>query len=714
MNQQHHPVIKDLCTILCNKTQNTETSFFKAEIAYFLGKMAACMRVKVSTEDRGDIPVNIYALGLAVSGAGKGFSINIMEDQLLGKFKQEFMENTFPTVAMGSINDIAETRSIKNSSNQQDELELLLKDYKNTGAYPFTFDSGTAPAVKQLRNKLLMAGCGSINLQIDEIASNLLNVVDVLNLFLELYDQGKAKQKITKNTIESVRTEELDGSTPANMLLFGTQSKLLDGGQIEDMFFSFLDTGYARRCIFGLMGADKKAYATLTPEETYDRLICKENDELVNKWSDHFYTLAALTNYGKKISLPRETAIELIKYKCECELLAESLPEHAEIKKAEISHRYFKALKLAGAYAFIDGTEVITSTQLAQAILLVEESGAAFQGILNRDKPYVKLAKFLAGEKTEVTHADLTEALPFYKTGNVFRSELMSLAIAWGYKNNVIIKKSFTDGIEFFTGEKLEATSLEHVKLSYSNHMASDYEPTVAPFSALHTLTQSANLHWCNHAFRGNHRSESNVITGFNLLVLDCDGGTSLNTCHELLKDYVFMTHETKRSTPELNRYRLVIPINYALNLHSNEYKEVLTAVMDYLPIQGLDSASRERSHKWETCATGNHYYNLEGKVFDILPFIPATSKNIEHKNVLAKYASMDSLDRWFIQQGVEGNRSNNMIKYALVLFDTGIDYDTAKEKIKQLNSKTASPLTQQELDTTVLATLFKKYKDTI
>ena len=28
-------------------------------------------------------------------------------------------------------------------------------------------------------------------------------------------------------------------------------------------------------------------------------------------------------------------------------------PEHEEIKEAEISHRYFKALKLAGAYALV-------------------------------------------------------------------------------------------------------------------------------------------------------------------------------------------------------------------------------------------------------------------------------------------------------------------------------------------------------------------------
>ena len=37
--------------------------------------------------------------------------------------------------------------------------------------------------------------------------------------------------------------EEIDGKTPTNALLFGTPSKLLDGGQTEDQFYSFLKQG---------------------------------------------------------------------------------------------------------------------------------------------------------------------------------------------------------------------------------------------------------------------------------------------------------------------------------------------------------------------------------------------------------------------------------------------------------------------------------------
>ena len=92
---------------------------------------------------------------------------------------------------------------MKNGTNDpQTEFDKVNTEFNKAGAYPFTFDSGTAPAVKQLRHKLLLANCGAINLQIDEIGSNLVKEVEVLNLFLELYDQGMTKQKLTKNTAD--------------------------------------------------------------------------------------------------------------------------------------------------------------------------------------------------------------------------------------------------------------------------------------------------------------------------------------------------------------------------------------------------------------------------------------------------------------------------------------------------------------------------------
>ena len=344
----HHPAIEEIVEVLCNKTQNTDRGFFRVEMAYFLAKMASSMRATIVTKDRGEIPVNIYALALATSGFGKGYSVNVVETEFLKGFKKRFMEDTFPIIAEKHLWEIANDRAARNGTDQQEEFEKVEGEFKRAGAIPFTFDSGTPPAVKQLRHKLMMGNCGAINLQIDEIGSNLMGSADVLTLFLELYDQGLVKQKLTKNTAENTRGEELDGKTPTNMLLFGTPSKLLDGGQTEDQFYDMLDTGYARRCLFGIGQHSRKAHNTQTPEEIYANLTQPSNSAVIDKWATKFHRLADASMYGWRMQVEDDVGIALLTYKIECEKAADQMADHEEIRKAVQHEKLAHELRLPG------------------------------------------------------------------------------------------------------------------------------------------------------------------------------------------------------------------------------------------------------------------------------------------------------------------------------------------------------------------------------
>lgn len=705
----HHPALDEIVQVLCNKTQNTDKGFFQAEVAYFLAKIASCMRAVIVTKDRGEIPVNIYALAVATSGFGKGHSISIMEGEFLKGFKTRFMEDTFYVIAEQNLWNIANQRAARNGTDQQEEFEKAEKEFKQAGPYTFTFDSATPPAVKQLRQKLLLSSIGAINLQIDEIGSNLVGSTDVLNLFLELYDQGMVKPKLTKNTTENQRGEELDGKTPTNALLFGTPSKLLDGGQVEDQFYSFLDIGYARRCIFGF-GVETPAEAQLTAAELFKRLTESENADIINKWSNTFHNLADPSFYGWKIVVEDEVSIALLEYKLHCDALARNLPEHEEIKKAELKHRFFKVLKLAGAYAFIDQSTELELEHLHSAMKLVEESGASFQSILNREKSYVKLAKFIADVGNEVTHADLLEKLPFYSRSNAGRNEMMTLAIAWGYKQHIIIKKTFVDGIEFFKGEKLKETNLDEIIVSYSDHWAYGYLAEKVPFNRLDVLTGTAGMHWANHHFRNAHRAEENVIAGFNAVVIDVDEGITLEAAQELLKEYTFMTYTTKRHQTEGygDRFRIILPINYTLELDQEEYREFMNAVMEWLPFKA-DEQANQRARKWESCDTGHTHYN-EGELLDALNFIPKTSRNEQHKQQISKLENLGNLERWFAQRIATGNRNNHMIKYALALVDSGMALVDVQQLVGEFNKKLNNPLSDDEINNTIMVTAAKRY----
>lgn len=708
---KHHPAIEDIVSVLCNKTQNNDKGFFRAEVAYFLGKVAACMRASVQTRHLGNVPINIYTLALATSGYGKGYSVNIVENKFLTKFKRRFMDSTFHEIAMKNLINIADDRAINKGTGQAEELEKVEKEFDRAGPVPFTFDSGTAPAVKQLREKLLMGKIGSMNLQIDEIGSNLIGQTEMLNVFLELYDQGLIKTKLVKNTAENLRAEELDGKTPCNMLLFGTPSKLLDGGQTENEFYSFLDTGYARRCIFGFGRQVQRAGLKLSAAEIYNNLTKPMNNTVIDHWANHFAKLADPSMFDWKINVPDDVAIRLLEYKIACEMAADKLPEHREIQKAELSHRYFKALKLAGAYAFIDQATDMDVDHLMSAILLVEQSGASFEDILNREKTYVKLARFIASSEDELTHADMNSALSFYKMSTTARNELMMLAMAWGYKNHIIIKKTFVDGIEFFTGETLKETDLDRMIVAYSDSFAYNYKGDYAPFDKLDTLFQHPDMHWINHHVQDGHRNEEKIIPGCNMIIIDVDGEVSLSAVHDLLKDYKFITYTTKRHTEEENRFRLVMPTNYVLDLSADDYKAMMDSFLAWLPFAS-DPSANQRSKKWMAHANGQfHINNGEGtELLDVLPFIPKTTRNESFREGLKPLESLDNLERWFAQRMASGNRNNHMIKFALALVDSGMPLVEVSQKVHAFNQKLSEPLETDEIDQTVMVTVGKRY----
>lgn len=712
----HHPMIEEIVDALCTKTQNTDRPFMRTMVCYFLGKMAGSMRATIETKDRGSIPVNIYALSLAVSGSGKTHSVGILENELTKGFQERFMGTTFPEIAEQHLLEIANERLVKLPASHEETIDTVLTkvkgEFSRKGGMAFHFDSGSSPAVKQIREKMVMARIGALNLQVDEIGKNLMNSSEALTLYLELYDQGLTKQKLTKNSTDNVRGEELEGKTPANCLLFGEPTSLLDGAKNEEEFMSMLQTGYARRCIFAY-GHRVRASDSLTPAEIYARLTDATNDTLMDKWSTHFTLLADPAKYGWKIFVEDEVAIELLTYRIECERIADELPEQEETRKAEISHRYFKALKLAGALAFADESSEVTMDHLYQSIKMVEESGEAFGRILSREKKHVKLARFLATVGSEQTQADLLESLPFYKGPVSIRNDMMTMAMSWGYKNHIIIKKTFEHAVEIFLGETLKPTSLDTLTLSYSDHVAYRYRSERVPFDRLHELTQLPGHHWLNHALvRGDegegHRAGENIVQGFDMVVVDIDGGVSVAAVRELLKDYTFLIYTTKSHTDEANRFRIILPVNYRLELDGDEFKEFMSNVFSWLPFEILDDKTGQRERKWETFP-GQHWYN-EGELLDALKFIPKTSKNEEYKASIVKLENLDNLERWFAQRMVSGNRNNQMLRFAMMLADTGVlAYQDIERRVMEFNSKLDNKLPDDELRSSVLITVARK-----
>lgn len=700
----HFKLSEDLVEVLMHKTQSPEPLFFRILVAYYFTKVASMMHCNIKTHDRGIIPVNMYAINLSPSGTGKGHSTNIMEEEVINQFRDEFLNSTIEVRANMNLDKLALERSIKRNSNRDVEEIAVKKEYDKLGAMPFSFDGGTSPAVKQVRHKVLMADAGSLNFEMDEIGSNLLGNVEVLTTYLELFDVGKVKPKLTKNTSDNVRNEDINGRTPTNMMLFGTGTKLLDGDKVEQEFDDMLGTGYARRCFFGYT-TETNRVNTLTPGEIYDMLTSSKDSTFLSNLSNQLHSLADMVNFDKELTMTRDISVLLIEYKMYCEDKALTLGLHEETRKAELSHRYFKALKLAGTFAFIEQNHEITETILYNAIKLVEESGEAFAKVLTRERNYVKLAKYIASIGREVTHVDLVEDLPCYKGTAQIKQEMMSLATAYGYKNNIIIKKSFIDGIEFLSGESLKEVDTKSMTISYSQQMSDNYINEQVNFDDIQKLTQATGFHWINHYVMNGDRREKSIIPGFNLLVLDVDGGTPLDTVKLLFKGLKFHAYATKSNTDADNRFRLILPMNYELKLSKEEYTQFMENIYEWLPFD-VDTSTKDRCRKW--LANKASWFTNDGELFDVLPFIPKTQKNEERKKIYTDQQSLNNLQRWFINNTGEGNRSNQMIKYALLLVDSGHTYEIIHSMVRDFNDRLPNKLSDDELLSTIMQSTMK------
>lgn len=703
----YFPLAEKLVEVLQTKTQNSNPLFFRVITAYYFSMVAGHMRAGIKNwVGKGILPINSYAIALSTSGSGKGHSTTLIEQEVLSGFKEKFIEHTFPIMAECNIESLAMRRASKSGKDVDDERAKLEKTYNDLGALMFSFDSATVPAIKQMRQKLLIANAGSCNLTIDEAGANLGSSVEALHAYLELYDKGLIRDKLVKSSSENTRFERIDGHTPSNLLMFGTPSKLLDGTRTEELFYELLEMGYARRCIFGFSNASTKNHIK-SVDELKRQLFNSDHDDDLEELNQHFSLLADPDLVNSQLTLTDDAIDLLLAYRLHCENTSATLSEFEAIRKAELEHRYFKVLKLAGAYAFVDNSKSITTNYVENAIKLIEDSGEAFVQLLTPQKPYVKLAKYLSSVPHEVTLADLDIDLPSFKGSKAQKDEMILMAIAWGYKNSIVIKKSYADSILFLHADSIQETNLDEVVLSYSKDITTGYKADKVPFNKLDKLLTTANYHWLNHHLKEGYRKEDNCIIGFNLLVLDIDGTCNLSTAQMLLKGYKAIYQTTKSHTDRDHHYRIILPLNYTLKLNAKDYKDMYNNIIQSLPFE-VDTQCNQRSRKWETNKNAV-IEHTDGELFDILPFIPKTTKNEERQSHLKDQEHLDNLERWIINNTGDGNRNNMLLRYALVLLDSGLNQHQIKDKVLALNDKLIDKLDELEIMSTILYTVAQR-----
>jgi hypothetical protein len=646
------------------------------------------------------------------SGVGKGFSNFIMNQEVVAEFRKEFNEVTMPFISNFWLEKLAKKLSTANGTDFDVELENINKEYSDLGEMMFSFDSGSVAGLKQLRQKFLMAHIGALSFIADEIGSNLTEpgVMDLVKAFLELYDMGVIGDKLLKNGKDAKRVRHLSGTTPANMMLYGTPTKLYDGSVVEKLYRQVLSTGMARRSFFAHSEPSPRDM-TMTPEEVYNISIAVSKSGVLEKYNKRFKHLANKSNYRADITFSKECSLELIEYEQYCFRQSANCKSTEDDKKAELDHSYFKVLKLSAAYAFIDGEKEVQLHHLFSAIRCGLDSTEVFNKfVINQPRPYTRLLNYLCklSKGYEVTYADLSKDLAFFPSAKSARIDMLTLAAADGYKNNISLISRTENDVELFSVKQLEPTNLEELIVSYSDKVSRDYVNVVLSWEDLPALLTSADIHWVSHHTNKGVRNEANIIEGFNLVVLDIDKYVDIETVKLTLADYSYITHTTKRHTDKEHRFRIVLPLSHEVELDGDEFNKFMQNIFDWLPFD-CDTATAQRSRKWAT-HQGHSHIN-EGELLNVHKFIPQSGKAEKLNQLNNNLVNVPNLEKWFIRQVTEGQgRNNTLFKYAMVLADLRTMSEKAVLKaVVDLNNRLENPITETRIYSTIGISVAKR-----
>ncbi len=690
--------IKENIAINSNLTEE----YLNIVILYKLSQVGTNMRARIRYVDGSFIPVNIYGLALADSGRGKGRIMNMMSPYFK-PFEKEFMNNYAPDKVAENLQHRIEQYAVKKGIEPNEAEAEIMKHWRRLPKHLYSFSDATIEGVKAFREKLTIANMGSVNMEIDEIASNMDRVADIFGLYLECYDMGLAKQKLIK-----VDSNSDSGAVEHNLLMYGTPARLLNGSKLEDQFFDMLREGYGRRLLYAF--DDNQNTVIQDTESRYEKLINTSTVETADDIGIEIKEYCNTSSSNVDIDIEKEEVLIIMDYENRCLEKANKLSELKDIEKAELSHRYWRALKIAGLLAYFEPEKKITKELIEEAIKIVELSGEAFNKIMNREPNYKRLFNFLVDINKKVTQSELVENLYFYNTSNKStKDEMINLAKSYAYDAGGVVKETARDGVQFLSAEMLKKTNTNEVFLSVSNDLAYDYEPKVGEWDNMHKVL-SSGLEWTVHHFEDKHRTSDKVIKGFNLLVIDVDDGVQLALAQSLMSNYKYVCHHTKRSTPESNRFRMVFLLDKTLELDEDDYKQFMSNFFDFLPFE-VDKQASDISRKWSTVTGCDVFYN-EGELINALDFLPETSRSETMKNKILDMSNLSALERYFMLNASDGNRNHMMIRFALTLVDGGLEYQEIEEKIFELNDKISNGLPEREIRQTVLRTVIKKLEE--
>jgi hypothetical protein len=689
---------------------------FKLKLAITLSELitfGAHLRKPIKLYDGTIVPTNAIVFALSASGTSKDKSLNAVRKSL--SYAYEYIET--------QRKEFAKTKAESAARLDGSEAENWAAYYK--APKPLQTGLGTVEGLLQHFSDIAENPLGSGSIMTSEIGSDLQqnsNMVDIIKTIAVAYDLGNVPPKIVKS--HENQTSALKGF-PINALFFGSQEAILYDSQIRSKFKMIFSIQLARRSIFSFTPEPPEKLVITSIDDVHEYRI-KERERV-------FKAQKALNEFTSELVLntdhnPLEVSDEALKlfdiYLEYNSLVSDDMSNKFPISKISRKHKQWLALKLAGTYAILDGSEMILEDHYSYAINTVEllsEDLTDFEKELVKE-PYEQLADFckLKAENGEFA-LSLHELRKMGYVGGTGASkskveELCTLANSYdetgaysSHENGIIYKeivKTDVVGVSY----KIFETNLKGEKLKdfMARNSTDGYEFFETSFEDLENLL-CENAIYSSFRFKDGIHHKDNLEGGTKFLILDVDKSVLTDTeAHTLLNEYNHYIVRTSNPDNEF-KFRIVIEMDAVVDLDPITWKCFLQETAEEL---GLIVDPLPQSQIMLSYADRNILKNLEGKTLESKYLIDRAIKRVRDKpkpaNTLPAKEKQAKLDdpRITFAYAFEcepGERSNKIYRALAHSIDLGADAEYVEALAIEINEYITEPMDLPRLQRTLI-----------
>lgn len=695
---------------------------FKLKLVITLSELitfSSHLRKPIKLHDGTIVPTNAIVFALSASGTSKDKSLNAVRKSLSDGYF--FIEEERKEFARKKAESAARLEG--------DEAENWPRYYH--APKPLQTGLGTVEGLMHHFADIAENPTGAGSILTSEIGSELQNngsMVDIIKTISIGYDLGNIPPKIVKS--HENQTSAIKG-LPINALFFGSQEALLFDNQIKAKFRMVFNTQLARRSLFAF-----------TPE-TPDKLKINSIEELTayrNKERDRVYEAQAALNaitseLVKEIDhTPLEISAEAqqlfdvyLEYNS---ILSDDMPNKFPISKLSRRHKQWLALKLAGSYAILSGSENVEEAHYALAINTVElltDDLSKFEHELVKE-PYeqlVDLCKFNSENGEFVLTLHELRKLSYVTGTGASKGkveELCNLANScdefgtYALKDGGIAYKEIIKTNVVGVTYKIFNTALKGKELKdfMARNSTDGYGFHETDFEDIDNLLVE-NAIYSSFEFTDGIRTKENLIGGTKFVILDVDKSVLTDKeAHLLLEEYNHFVVRTSDKNNEF-KFRVIVEMDSLVDIDELLWKPFIQEIADEL---GLIVDILPKSQIFLSFEDREILKQLNGKTLQskvlIERALARVKDNPKPPNTLpVKEKEAKLLDpRTTFAYAFEceaGERSNKIYRALAHSIDLGADKEYVENLALEINKYITNPMEIERLQRTLIVPALRR-----